>query len=203
MTARLRGRDGQAGITVVEMTAVVALLGLVLALAFQSLSAYQRAAGGSEARQRSLEEARNMMAVLTKDLRTATDFESSLGSSQRDVLFKANLNTAANALEKQVHLYVDTNDRLREDVRPVDTPVTNPPTWTGPWTSRVVGQSVAPGTAMFDFLDEGGGSTDDEDEVVSVEITLSVDVPSATPAPGTVLTSQVFLPNLATSTEEE
>ena len=38
MTARPR-RDGQAGITMVEMAVVVALLGLVLTMAFQGLVA--------------------------------------------------------------------------------------------------------------------------------------------------------------------
>lgn len=42
MTAPERDR-GQAGITLVEMAVVVALLGLVLTMAFQGLVSYQRA----------------------------------------------------------------------------------------------------------------------------------------------------------------
>jgi type II secretory pathway pseudopilin PulG len=199
VTARPRTRDRQAGITLVELTVVVALLGVVLALAFQGLHAYQRAAGASEARIRSLEEARTMMAVLTKDLRTATGFVSSLSAATagRDVTFTANLNTAANAPANQVRLYVDAQDRLREDIRPPDTPLTSPPTYTGAWTSRIVGQSVVPGTPLFTYLDADGDATTDPAAVVSVDVTVSVDVPSATPAPATTLTSRVFLPNLA------
>ena len=205
MTARLRTRNRQAGVNVVELTVVVALLGVVLAIAFQGLHSYQRAAGASEARIRSLEEARTMMAVLTKDLRTATGFTSSLSASSapRDVTFTANLNTAANAPENQVRLYVDAQEQLREDIRPPDTPVTSPPTYTGAWTSRIIGQSVVPGTPLFTYLDADGGSTTDPAAVVSVDVTVSVAVPSATPAPETTLTSRVFLPNLAVTAEEE
>jgi len=56
------------------MAMVVALLSIVLALVFQSVSGFQNATAGSEARLRNLDEARVIMAVVTRDLRTATDF---------------------------------------------------------------------------------------------------------------------------------
>jgi hypothetical protein len=56
VTVHARQRDRQAGITVAEMSIVVALLGLVLALALQRLGAYQRAAAATDTRQRNLDE---------------------------------------------------------------------------------------------------------------------------------------------------
>src|SRR4029453_1939669 len=58
VTARRRA-GGQAGVTMVEMAVVVALLGLVLAMPVQGLVSYQRAAAAAAAdtRQQNLEEA--------------------------------------------------------------------------------------------------------------------------------------------------
>ncbi|HEV2929009.1 MAG TPA: hypothetical protein VGW74_09975, partial [Propionibacteriaceae bacterium] len=109
MTARRFRRDGQAGITVVEMTVVVALLGLVLAMALQSVSAYQRSVAATDIRQQNLDEARTVMAVLTKDLRTATTF-SALGAA--DVTFLGLLNTTATAPPNRLRLYVDAQGLL-------------------------------------------------------------------------------------------
>jgi prepilin-type N-terminal cleavage/methylation domain-containing protein len=53
-TLRRRAARGQAGVTMVEMAVVVALLGLVLAMAMQGLVSYQRAAGAADTRQRNL-----------------------------------------------------------------------------------------------------------------------------------------------------
>ena len=47
MTARRGGARGQAGVTMVELAVVVALLGLVLAMAVQGLVSYQRAAASA------------------------------------------------------------------------------------------------------------------------------------------------------------
>ena len=76
------------------MTVVIALLGLVLAMALQGLTAYQRAAAAADVRQRNLDEARVVMAVLTRDLRTATEFSA---TSATDVTFTGLLNTGATA----------------------------------------------------------------------------------------------------------
>jgi prepilin-type N-terminal cleavage/methylation domain-containing protein len=76
---RPAGRD-QAGVTMVEMAVVVALLGLVLTMAFQGLVSYQRAAASADTRQQNLDQARIVMAVLTKDLRTATEFTAATAS---------------------------------------------------------------------------------------------------------------------------
>jgi type II secretory pathway pseudopilin PulG len=199
MTARLRTARGQGGITMVEMAVVVALLGLVLAMALQGLTAYQRATAGADVRQRNLDEARVVMAVLTRDLRTATSFSS---VSATDVTFLGLLNTGATAPPNQMRLYVDANGVLREAVTPPDDPNASTITYTGTPTTRVVGRGLVNTSTLLSFRDPTDAVTTSASAVASVVITLSVGLPSASAVPPTVLTSRVFLPNVAAASEE-
>jgi type II secretory pathway pseudopilin PulG len=198
MTPRARRRDLQAGITVLEMTVVVALLGLVLALAMQGLSSFQASVAATEIRQQNLDEARVAMAVLTKDLRTATSFTM---ITPREVIFQGHLNTGATEPAKQVRLYVDLNEVLWEEV-------TSFPYTPGTTTTRAVGRGVVvpptptdPTDDLFSYFDKDGGAAT-LTTVTSVVITLWVDLPSGAPVPPTVLSSRVFLPNVAAATSE-
>jgi type II secretory pathway pseudopilin PulG len=195
MTGRARRRRRQAGITVVEMAIVVALLGLVLALALQSLGAYQRAVAANDTRQRNLAEARVVMAVLTKDLRTATSF-SSLAAA--DVTFLGLVNTGATAPPNQIRLDVDAQGVLRERTWLPDDPNASPVTYTGTADrTRVVGQGLVSTGTLLSFRDSADAVTTTLTAVRSVVITLSVDLPSGSPVPPTVLSSRVSLPNVA------
>jgi type II secretory pathway pseudopilin PulG len=194
MTGGTGRRDGQSGITVVEMTVVVALLSLVLAVAFQSVAAYQRAAAATETRQQNLDEARTVMAVLTRDLRTARSF-SALATG--DVTFLGLLNVGATAPPNRIRLYVDAQGILREAVTPPDNPSANPVTYTGTPATRVVGRGLVSTGSLFSFRDAADAVTTNPTEVTSVVVTLSVDLPSGAPVPPTVLSSRVFLPNVA------
>jgi len=194
MTAPRRP-GGQAGVSVVEMTIVVALLGLVLALALQSLGAYQRAAAASDTRQQNLDEARVVMAVLTKDLRTATSF-SSLAAA--DVTFLGLVNTGATAPPNQLRLDVDAQGVLRERTWLPDDPNASPVTYTGAADrTRVVGRGLVSTGSLLSFRDSADAVTTTLAAVRSVVITLSVDLPSGAPVPPTVLSGRVFLPNVA------
>jgi type II secretory pathway pseudopilin PulG len=199
VTARPRIARGQAGITVIEMTVVIALLGLVLAMALQGLSAYQRAAAAADVRQRNLDEARVVMAVLTRDLRTATAFTA---TSATDVTFTGLLNTGATAPPNQLRLYVDGSGVLREAVTPPDDPNASPITYTGTPTTRVVGRGLVDTSTLLSFRDSSDTATTSLTAATSVVITLSVDLPSAAAVPPTVLSSRVFLPNVAAASEE-
>ena len=200
MTAGERDR-GQAGVTLVEMAVVVALLGLVLTTAFQGLVSYQRATGSADTRQQNLDQARTIMAVLTKDLRTATEFSAMTAT---DVTFTGLLNTAATAPANQLHLYVDTNGVLREAVTTPDDPNASPLTYTGTPTTRVVGQGLVSTSSLLSFRDSSDAVTTSLTAVTSVVVTVSVDLPSRSGAdvPPTVLTSRVFVPNVAASASE-
>jgi len=200
VTARRRAGDGQAGVTMVEMAMVVAILGLVLAMAMQGLVSYQRAAAGADTRQQNLEQARAVMAVLTKDLRTATAFTATAAT---DVTFTGLLNTAATAPPNQLRLYADAGGVLREGVTPPDNPNASPLTYTGTPATRVVGRGLVSTSSLLSFRDSTDTVTTSLTAVASVVITVSVDLPSRSGAevPPTVLTSRVFLPNVAAASE--
>ena len=199
MTARPRDA-GQDGVTMVEMAVVVALLGLVLAMAMQGLISYQRAAGAADTRQRNLDEARTVMAVLTKDLRTATAFTTATAT---DVTFTGLLNTGATAPANQLRLYVDSGGVVREAVTPPDDPTASPLTYTGTPVTRVVGRGLVATGSLLSFRDSADSATTTLTAITSVVVTVSVDLPSASGAevPPTVLSSRVFLPNVAAASE--
>jgi type II secretory pathway pseudopilin PulG len=201
VTARRRAGDGQAGITMVEMVVVVALLGLVLTMAFQGLISYQRAAASADTRQQNLDQARIVMAVLTKDLRTATEFTSIAGG---DVTFTGLLNTGATAPANQLRLYVDGGGVLREAVTPPDDPNASPLTYTGTPTTRIVGRGLVSTSGLLSYRDSADAVTTTLTAVTSVVVTVSVDLPSLSGAdvPPTVLTRRVFLPNVAAGASE-
>ena len=193
---------GQAGITMVEMAVVVALLGLVLTMAMQGVLSYQRATASADTRQDNLDQARTVMAVLTKDLRTATAFTAMTAT---DVTFTGLLNTAATAPANQLRLWVDSNGVLREAVTPPDDPNASPLTYTGSPTTRIVGRGLVSTSGLLSYRDSADAVTTSLTAVTSVVITVSVDLPSRSGAdvPPTVLTSRVFLPNVAASASEE
>jgi type II secretory pathway pseudopilin PulG len=199
VTPRARRRDDQAGITVLEMTVVVALLGLVLAMAMQGLSSFQRSVAATDVRQQNLDQARVAMAVLTKDLRTATSF-SALAAD--DVTFLALVNTGATAPPNQLRLYVDAQGVLREATTPPDDPNASPITYLGTPQIRVVGRGVVNTGNLLSFRDSADLPTTALSAVTSVVVTLSVGLPSGAPVPPTVLSSRVFLPNVAAATSE-
>jgi prepilin-type N-terminal cleavage/methylation domain-containing protein len=191
VTARLRAARRQGGVTMVEMVVVVALLGLVLAMALQSVSSYQRAVVAADLRQQNLEQARVVMSVLTKDLRTATEFTA---ISASDVTFKGLLNTAATAEPSTIQLDADTGV-LVESITPATTGATP--------VSRTVGRGLVSTANLFSYRDSADNVTTTRTAITSVVITLSVDLPSGQPVPPTVLTSRVFLPNVAAAESEE
>ena len=202
MTGRLRPAHGQAGVTMVEMAVVVALLGLVLAMAMQGLVSYQRATAAADTRQQNLQEARAVMAVLTKDLRTANGFTAATAT---DVTFTALLNIGTTAPPNQVRLYVDANGIVREVVTPPDNPTASPITYTGTGTTRVVGRGLTATSGLLSYRDTTDTATTTLTAITSVVVTVSVDLPSrsGTDVPATVLTSRVFLPNVAAAASEE
>jgi type II secretory pathway pseudopilin PulG len=180
----------------VEMAVVVALLGLVLAMAVEGLISYQRAAASTDTRQENLEEARNVMAVLTKDLRTATAFNAATAA---DVTFTGLVNTGATAPANQLRLWADSSGVLREAITPPDDPTASPLTYTGTPTIRVVGRGLVDTGSLLSFRDGADTVTTTLTAVTSVVVTVSVDLPSGSgvDVPPTVLTSRVFLPNVA------
>jgi type II secretory pathway pseudopilin PulG len=185
----------------VEMAVVIGLLGLVLAMAMQGLVSYQRASAAADTRQQNLEQARTAMAVLTKDLRTATEFTAATAA---DVTFSALVNTGSTAPANRIRLYVDASGVLREAVTPPDDPTDSPLTYTGTPATRIVGRGLTDTANLFSYRDGTDNVTTTLTAVTSVVLTVSVDLPSrsGTDVPATVLTSRVFLPNVAAAASE-
>ena len=185
----------------VEMAVGVALLGRVLAMAFQGLLSYQRATASADTRQDNLVQARTGMAVLTKDLRTATAYTAMTAT---DVTFTGLLNTASTAPANQLRLWVDSGGVLREAVTPPDNPNASPLTYTGTPTTRMVGRGLVNTSDLLSFRDSSDAVTTSLTAVTSVVISVSVDLPSRSgiDVPPTVLTSRVFLPNVAAAASE-
>jgi hypothetical protein len=186
---------GESGTSVAEMAVVVALLGVVLAVSLQSFNSFQSAAAGSDRRLRDLGEARTVMAVLTKDLRTAGTLCS---ISASDVTFLAFLNTGATAPPNEVRLYA-TGGSVFEATTPPDNPAAavDCTTYNGTPVTRPLGQNVTGTGTLFGYLDGNGSVTASLNLVRSVAVTLTV---SSAPAQGvapTTLSSQVWLANVA------
>jgi len=186
---------GESGTSVAELAVVIALLGVVLAVSMQSFNNFQSAAAGSDRRLRDLGEARTIMAVLTKDLRTASKLCS---VSASDVTFLAYLNTAASAPPNELRLYV-SGGNVFEATTPPDNPAApvDCTTYNGTPVTHPLGQDVTGTGSLFGYLDSAGGVTATLTLVRSVAVTLTV---SSAPAQGvapTTLSSQVWLANVA------
>jgi len=157
----LRTRRAEHGTTVVEVTVVLLLLGIVMATFYAGLFGAARTVSGTEERLRNLAEARVIVAVASKDLRTAVRLSG--GSSpfvvadDNEVVFYANLDTTG--APKKVRVHVDANDQLVEEVWTADAGSVAPNfTYSGSPAVRFVGQYVAngPSSPIFTFYDDNG-----------------------------------------------
>lgn len=208
-------RGGAAGQTLFESITVVLLLGLVLGVVYQGIGSLGRAIDGTDRRLQNLDEARILMAVVTKDLRTATRLQAGTAAfalaAAREVVFYANLNNPAGggvvqSGPRRVRIHVDGNDQLIEEVtQPDATSVPPNYTYTGPATRRFVGRYVAnpPGRPIFRYLDRNGAelgpaplSADQRLAIRSVQVTLSIRRATTLPVAHTTLVNVVRLPNL-------
>jgi hypothetical protein len=209
---RARGEGGQ---TLFESITVVLLLGLVLGVVYQGIGSLTRAIDGVDRRLQNLDEARVLMAVVSKDLRTATRLQAGTPAfavaADREVVFYANLNNpagggVADSGPRRVRIFVDAQDQLIEEVTRPDAGSVPPAyTYTGPATRRFVGRYVAnpAGRPIFRYLDANGNAlgptpldADARLAVRAVRITLSIRRATSLPVAHTTLVNTVRLPNL-------
>jgi hypothetical protein len=199
-----------------EVIAVTLMLGIVLMVVYQAVDSVTRAIGGTERRLANLDEARILMAVSTKDMRTATRLTAGTSpfvtADKREVIFYANLNndgTSGSVVAngpRRVRIYVDTNSELIEEVTKPDASSVAPAyTYNGVATRRFVGRYVANTTAepIFRYYDVNGTeltaaplSATDRLAARSVRITLSIRRATAFPVANTTLVNTVRLPNV-------
>ena len=205
-----------------EVVVVIALLGIVMLFSLTSVASFERATTGEIRRLENLQEARVLMQVLTRDVRTAVRLSSTtspfIKADDNEVEFYANLNLST-ACPKIVWIHVDATGRLLVEVwEPTSgtppscvypgSPLATPPT--GPTTTRIVGRFVVDTgiDPIFTYYYDDAGvptpfsesvtplSSDDSLQVTSVQIQLSIRKTTTQFVDRTTVVNKVRLPNV-------
>jgi type II secretory pathway component PulJ len=196
------------GSSLLELMTTVLLLGLVMAAVTAGTFSAEKAVSGSDLRLQNLDQARTLMASLTKDVRTAVRLTPGTSpftvADANHAVFYANLSTTS--APKKVDLSIDSQSRLIETVWTADAGTTAPNyTFTGASTVRLVGRYVANSAAkpLFQYLDVSGnvlGNTPlnaaDLLAIKAVQIQLIVKKSTAAVLNATTLVNRVRLANL-------
>ena len=159
MNSTPRARQSQAGLSMVEMSVGMLILGLIMASLLASFTTASRTSVTSDYRIQNLEEGRLLMENITKDLRTAAPPTQGVSpffpdpafpttkvlATDRDVTFYADLGTTGAA--KRVRLWLDSSKPkepvLREYVTPPNNQTDSPPQYTAAnERSRLVGRYI-------------------------------------------------------------
>jgi len=199
---------GEQGVSLVELVVTLSILSLVLTIVYGSFMSASSTVSGANEKLQNLDEARTLVAVASKDIRTAVRLEAGtspfLTADDDEAVFYGNLNTTD--APKKVRIHVDTEDKLIEEVWTADVGSTAPDyTYTGGPKIRLVGRYVANTTAepIFTYYDDDGVALtsyplDDSDRLAikSVGITLRVKRTSTFNDEATTVINRVRLPNL-------
>jgi Tfp pilus assembly protein PilW len=205
---RTSERDHERGSSLVEFVTTVALIGIVMSAVMVGSFSAQKAIMGSDTRLQNLDQARTLMASLTKDIRTAVRLQAGtspfLAADKNHAVFYANLSTTS--APKKVDLSIDVSSRLIEQVWTADIGSQSPNyTYTGTPVIRLVGRYVAnaAATPLFTYLDANGNAltntplnATDLLAVKAVQIQLIVKKTTATVLNPTTLINRVRLANL-------
>ncbi len=202
-----RAARGETGITLVELLTTIMILGIVLATIYSGLLSGQDTVMGVNERLRNLDEARVLVNVVTKDVRTAVRLTSGsspfITADRNEAVFYANLDTTG--APKKVRIYVDGEDQLLEQVWDPDVGSVAPDyTYTGSPSVRFVGQYVANETTpVFTYLDDDDNpltatplSATDRLAIKAVRVTLEIKRTSSYNDATTTVVNRVRLPNL-------
>jgi hypothetical protein len=209
MRAIFRRRDQRGQSSLAEMMVTVFILGVVMTFVYKAIDTTQYAIAGETARLANLDEARTLMAVTTKDLRTATRLVPGtspfVAASDNDITFYANLNNTTGGPRK-IHIYVDsTSELIAQAWTPDATSVAPNYTYTGTPVPRYVGRFVANTASqpIFTFYDTSGNqlpngtlSSTNLLAIYSVKVTLVVRKQTTLPLRPVTLVNRVRLPNV-------
>lgn len=196
------------GTSILEVVATVALLTLVMGAVYAGMHSMQGAIAGSEERLQNLDEARQVMAVTSRDLRTAVRLGAGespfVYAAGNEAIFHANLDTEG--APKKVRIYIDEDDRLVEEIWEADQGSSAPLyTYSGAPEVRLVGRYVDNDDAspLFTYLDANDNalaatplSEADRLAVEAVQVKLIVKKATNRPLQATSLVNRVRLPNV-------
>ena len=211
-----------------EVMVVIAVLGVVMIFSLTSVASFERATTGEIRRLENLDEARVLMQVVTKDVRTAVRLSSTtspfIKADDNEVQFYANLNLTTSC-PKIVRIHVDASSRLIESVweptsgtPPTCTypgaPFAVPPT--GSTDTRLVGRYIANTSSepIFTYYYDSAGmltpfattdtplSSANSFLVTSVQIRLSIHKDTVQSVDRTTIVNKVRLPNIYYNPEE-
>ncbi|MGZ4676284.1 MAG: PulJ/GspJ family protein [Acidimicrobiia bacterium] len=207
MTSRRR-RDQRGQTTLIEIASALILLAVIMTMVYSSLDTAGKAVAGTSLRVTNLDEARTLMAVLTKDLRTATRLQAGgspfASAAATDVTFYANLDNTTGGPRK-IRMYVNASGIIIASVQTPDASSVAPNyTYTGASKLRYVGRYLANTSAdpVFRYYDDSGTelaaplSDADKLAVDSIRITLVVRSSTHLPVGNVTLVDQVRLPNV-------
>ena len=213
MTGRFGPDRDERGVSgLLEVTVVLLILGLILGTLYSTIFSSQNTVLNTNERLRNLDEARTLIATLTKDVRTAVRLRAGTSpfvtAQARAAEFYANLDTAGAPVK--VRLSIDGDDQLIEEVWTATSCIRDPDSDEDPYlyegdpTVRLVGHFVANSAAepLFTYLDEtnvpiaqpiSGTRLLDID---AVRIDLRVKRDSGHPVNETTIQNRVRLPNV-------
>lgn len=190
-----------------EITATLLLLSIVMTFVYAAIDSAQKAITGETTRLVNLDEARTLMAVMTKDLRTATRLQAGtapfVAGQDSDVTFYANLNNTTGGPRK-IRIYIDSTNSLIASMWAPDAGSVAPNyTYTGASSLRYVGRYVEiTAQPIFEYYDVNNNklltplSASGLLGVYSVKVTLSVRKQTTLPVRSVTLINQVRLPNV-------
>jgi prepilin-type N-terminal cleavage/methylation domain-containing protein len=199
----VRRRRDESGYTLIETMVVMIVMSIILTFVYQVLISTQRTTFAANVRLENLEEARVLMATITKDLRTAARLSPTTSpfvqpTTADEVTFYAYLNTFTEPV--RVHIYVDASDRIVEEIL-------RPP-YTGTPEIRVVGRYVAeedvftyfpaddPDTAVQEPALVLPLDAEELKQIEAVEVNLSIRKTTNASMTPTTLINRVRLPNV-------
>ena len=204
-----RRRDERGQSSMAEVMVTVLLLGIVMGFVYKAVDTTQYAIAGETARLANLDEARTLMAVTTKDLRTATRLVPGtspfVAATDNEVTFYANLNNTTGG-PRRIRIYVDaTSELIAQAWNPDPTSISPNYTYTGTPVPRYVGRFVAnpANQPIFTYYAQGSStplptplSAQSLLAVYSVKVTLVVRKQTTLPLRPVTLVNQVRLPNV-------
>ncbi len=210
---------GARGSSLFELMGTIAIMTIVMGVLYEGIASLSAAVEGTDSRLQNLGEARHLMAVATKDIRTATRLQSGTSpfalADKRRVTFYGNLDSNVGPVvgARKLDISVDANAQLIEQLWTPD-PGSCAPVCAYNTTqpvSRFVGRFVAnpASTPIFRYFDvngteitvPAGGLTDGSPTpsalaIYSVRITLSIKKATSYQVAPTTVINQVRLPNV-------